>query len=104
MTSLPTPERWWRLEMEERQRVMLEVELRKELGRGHPLEGVELRAVAKCEGCDEAVFELPNNAFVVVHLTWKGEREHDPRWPHAEPFASWDACVQALRQHTTQLH
>ncbi len=39
-----------------------------EIGPDHDLYGLGLRAVAKCEGCDRAVFEASDGTWAIVHL------------------------------------
>ncbi|GAA3621324.1 hypothetical protein ACG5V6_05585 [Streptomyces chitinivorans] len=60
----------------------LEQELYAELGPGHPLYGCEVRAMARCEGCDDVLFQVTDRPYrwAVVHLTWSGHRE-PPSWP-----------------------
>jgi hypothetical protein len=57
---------------------------------GHTLHGREVRAVARCEDCDDVAFEVAGAGLCIVHLTW--QREADPRWPHA-------SIVEHLPEH-----
>ena len=63
-------------------------ELRTEIGAGHALDGRRLVAVAKCGGCDDAIFTVEDTdpvQWVRVHLTWSGSTEASP-WPRTEVF------------------
>lgn len=75
-----------------------EIEVTRELAKGHPLYGTNLRAVARREDRDDVLFRTESDGFVVVHLTWK--RAERPPWPNivwqsaaddAAAFASWSA-------------
>ncbi len=75
------------------QNVLL-AELQRELSRGHVLAGRDLSLIARRDAQDDVlVRESGTDApFWRVHLTW--HTESDPRWPHAEPFESFDAFVR----------
>ena len=63
---------------------VLERELRREVCKGHPLFGVECRAIAFGREEPDDVLFLTDNPFAplaFVHLTWR--IESDPAWPHA---------------------
>lgn len=81
---LPAP---WAL-VPQAKRAALEAELCAEVSEGHPLFGNPVIAIARCEGCDEAVFsvEVGPVRFVMVHLTWRGSREQPP-WPRTRDVA-----------------
>jgi hypothetical protein len=55
-------------------------ELRREVAAGHPLHDEVLIAVAKCGGCDDAVFAVQGRFvhWARVHLTWSGQPEKPP--------------------------
>jgi hypothetical protein len=57
-------------------------ELKRELAASHPLFGVEVRAIGQ-GFCDDVLFQLHDGStrVAVVHLTWAGRVEADPRWP-----------------------
>jgi hypothetical protein len=61
----------------------LEAELGRELGEEHPLRGARARAIARHDDGDDVLFALEGGParFAVVHLTWSGVVEADPRWP-----------------------
>ena len=62
-----------------------EQELQDELSPAHRLypHRTGARAIAKREDCDDVLFWLPQAAqnFALVHLTWKGQRETNERYP-----------------------
>ena len=61
-----------------------ETELRMELGLDHPLYGISGRAIARTCHTDDVLFKLKDHRiaqFAVVHLTFRGRPESDPRWP-----------------------
>jgi hypothetical protein len=68
----------------------LETELWKELSPQHSLFNKTVKAIARRIDCDDVFFELQDDGrrVAVVHLTWSGKEETDPRWPHAVFFAS----------------
>ena len=70
----------------------LEAQLGRELTRRHVLFGRRVAAVARRQDCDDVLFELDgagaSGAFAVVHLTWSGTEERDPRFPATEVFAA----------------
>ncbi len=43
-----------------------------EIGSGHDLAGVDLKAVSTCPGCDAVLFRLSDSSLAVVYLTWSG--------------------------------
>ena len=59
-----------------------------EIGKGHPLYGVPVRAIGQRIDRDDVLFELLRHLcdYAVVHLTWSGREEADPRWPSFELF------------------
>ncbi len=63
-------------------------ELSRELCDKHALHGSQARAIARREDNDDVLFALEGGPapFAVVHLTWSGKEEPDPRWPACELF------------------
>ena len=61
----------------------LHVELEREVGPDHPLQGRRAVAVARRRDQDDVLFWLPDGPayLAVVHLTWTGQRERSPAWP-----------------------
>ncbi|MFK8845185.1 hypothetical protein [Streptomyces sp. Ac-502] len=76
----------------------LERELHRELPPGHPLYGLRVRAVARCEACDDVLFAVIDRPFrwSVVHLTWSGRQEQPP-WPRTTPLVHLN---DLLTQHS----
>jgi hypothetical protein len=72
------PDPWWDLRApDETTAHVCEVitgELQREIARGHPLAGIDLRVMARCEACDDIVVALADGRLAVVHLTWSGKR------------------------------
>ncbi len=68
----------------------LDAELQKEVAPGHPLFGCEATAVAKAVDSDAVLFavSLPDTPWAIVHLTWRGQPETNPAWPHVELLSS----------------
>jgi len=61
--------RWfqpWRAIVDDGRRESLESELKREAGRGHPLHGVEVRAVARRMDMDEVCYELGESSQLAV--------------------------------------
>jgi len=77
----------------------LEGELRRELARGHVLFGQAARAVGWCRHCDDAIFELPDGGFAIVHLTWPSSGPDRPPWPDTELHADSTGIEAYLREH-----
>lgn len=70
----------------------LEAELEKEISPRHPLSGQRAVSVGRRDDCDDVLFFLPDYPYplAVVHLTWTGEREKNPEWPHTTFYSSLD--------------
>lgn len=66
----------------------VEQELARELPAGHVLAGKTVRAVARRDDRDDVLFEVAGMEYAVVHLTWRRQRETDPRWPSTELYAT----------------
>ena len=68
----------------------LEVELQREVGRGHLLFERPAVAIGRRVDCDDVLFWLPAGPAVlaVVHLTWAGKRERSPQWPATQLYSS----------------
>jgi|LSQX01.2.fsa_nt_gb hypothetical protein len=74
----------------------LEQELRKEVGPGHPLYALPVQAIAQRTDSDHVLFEVGSaeHPYAVVHLTWTGEPEHDPKWPDTQLFSTREQWVE----------
>jgi hypothetical protein len=84
-------------------------ELQRELSSDHALFGVLVEVVADRDGAsDDVLFRRFDNRarFAVVHLTWRGSTEIDPRWPHVvfegtfEEFVEYEGRHRALECST----
>lgn len=71
-------------------------ELQKELSPQHVLHGVPVVAVARRIDCDDVLFVIADASkpLAVVHLTWAGETERDPRWPSTTLYQSWQDWIE----------
>jgi hypothetical protein len=71
-------------------------ELQKELPAQHVLKGVPVIAVARRLDCDDVLFATadPSMPLAVVHLTWAGKAEGDPRWPSTTLYRSWQDWIE----------
>jgi hypothetical protein len=90
----PLPEGWFL--SDPNQAEFLRVELRKELPPGHVLFGVSVQVVAHRLGTDDILcrhLEHPAQ-FTVVHLSWLGREEINPRHPHVECDGDFDAFLR----------
>lgn len=73
-------------------------ELLREVAPGHELFGESVIAIAKCGGCDDAVFSMEGERFVRwarVHLTWSGRQEAAPT-PRTVIFSTF---AESVRSH-----
>lgn len=86
------PPDWF--EMQEAQAIGFEDELRRECVPGHVLHGLEVRAVATADWSDDALFELEDGRWALVHLTWKTET--DPKWPATAIYPDFEAVLKQL--------
>jgi hypothetical protein len=79
----------------ERGRGAYELELLLEVGPGHPLFEVPVRALARTSHDDDILFALDEHpaAFAVVHLTFRGRRERESKWPSVVLFRDLDHWV-----------
>ncbi len=71
----------------------LHEELEREMSPRHQLYGIKARAIALRQDCDDVLFELLGErapaALAVVHLTWSGKEDRDPRFPWVELYDSF---------------
>ena len=99
-TPEPLPKPWFVAPAE--LRATLKGELVTEVAAGHPLHGEGVVPVAKCAGCDDALFAVeggPYTRWARVHLTWSGKEERPP-WPQTTIY---DALAQ-FRADVTEAH
>ena len=74
------------------ERTALEAELRRELSAAHPLSGLSAAALARRRDRDDVLFDIGQGRVAEVHLTWRGGRERDARWPETiicESASDW---------------
>jgi hypothetical protein len=96
---IPTDLRWrapWQVVADG---TAFEMELQRELIRGHPLYGVQAVAVARRLDCDDVLFRLdhPSYTLAVVHLTWRTRPGPEPKSPHTVLFADWEEWIKTFR-------
>jgi hypothetical protein len=72
----------------------LEQQLRREIAPRHILAGKDVRLIARRTDTDDVLFALRDGRVAEVHLTWKGSREPDPRWPATAIYASLTDWMQ----------
>jgi hypothetical protein len=70
-------------------------EIRTELSPGHPLHGVNLKAIARSVQADDVLFQLDGGRVCQVHLTWRGSAEQPP-WPRHRVFSSLEDWVRQV--------
>jgi hypothetical protein len=92
-------EPWSRIDDADFQRAV-EEELRREVPDGHILAGMEIQAIARRHDRDDVLVALPGSRWAVIHLTWRGNRERDARWPTAELLMSEEELTARLRADT----
>lgn len=67
------PDPWWDLrapdETAAHLREVITGELEREVARGHPLAGIDLRVMARCEACDDIVVALADRLLAVLWCT-----------------------------------
>lgn len=74
----------------------LEAELKREVGRGHPLFGQKALSVGRRTDTEDVLFLLPDHALplAVVRLTWSGRREEAKDSPPAAFYSSIDQWAE----------
>lgn len=87
MLDIEFKEPWVRVEVYPEN---LEDELRREIASTHVLWNRKVHAIAQRTDSDHVLFEIEDEIpyYAVVHLTWSGEAETDPQWPHTFLFPS----------------
>ena len=70
-----------------------------EIVKGHPLYGVPVKAIGRRTDRDDVLFQLLRHLcdYAVVHLTWSGREESDPRWPSFELFLDDELIEKCIR-------
>jgi hypothetical protein len=98
--SSALPEGWVRTSGDRARRLV--EELQRELPPGHALSHVPIETFADRDGAsDDVLFRRVDNParFVVVHLTWRGRTEIDPRWPCVVFEGTFEEFVDYDSQH-----
>ena len=72
------PRGWFAIDPEHMQ--IFAGELAREVGRGHPLKDIPATPLARADGRDDYLFELPDKRVAEVHLTFANRPERPP-WP-----------------------
>lgn len=100
LDALTLPDRWTAIDDPDRQAIF-ETELYGEVAPSHPLEGFQVRTLARRDGRDDFLFELleyPGH-LAVVHLTWVYTRyghADRPPWPATRIYSSVDEWKQKI--------
>lgn len=70
-------------------------ELEKELAEEHIMFNKQLTIVAHREGTDIVLCQHDDDTrhFTVIHLTWSGKQEADPKYPTVECDGDYDAFL-----------
>lgn len=73
-------------------------ELRREIGEGHVLEGIELSIVARRQDRDDFLYAFNDESgrVAVVHLTWRKTRETNPKWPRTRILESMEVWSEYM--------
>jgi hypothetical protein len=85
----------------------LALELKREVGPGHPLFSKSVKALALAIDRDDVLFEISEGTtrrYAVVHLTWSGHMEQSAKWPSTQLFdsmAQWLEWMKADHQDYT---
>ena len=91
-------EPWYSIKNDATQVVSLTKELLREVGVGHPLYGLPVRAVGRRYDCDNVLYAIEDGSggFADVHLTYTGAPERLP-WPTSTRYSSFDAWLEERR-------
>jgi hypothetical protein len=89
------PEPWQAISDEATASSLL-AELHIEVGQDQRLFQRAVKAVARHNDCDDALFLANDPAWppIAVHLTWRGSREPDPALPSTAFFSGWEDWKQ----------
>jgi hypothetical protein len=78
-------------------------ELRSEVDDADLLAAGRLRVVARRMDRDDVLVALPEDRWAVVHLTWRGSTEPDPRYPSTTMFGSTAELEARLHQDRVEV-
>jgi hypothetical protein len=84
MVEIELPEGWQLISAESAEH--FELELHRELSPEHVLHNVPVRALARLQQRDDFLFQVPDDCYAQVHLTWHPET--NPMFPSTEIFPS----------------
>lgn len=101
----PLPEPWFDLRPQPgdayaTSRLAMTAELGRELMPGHVLHGKHAEALAKCPHCDSVIYQMPEERYALVNLTWARGPEQPP-WPQTAVFTTWSDALEAMGDHST---
>jgi hypothetical protein len=73
----------------------LHKELQRELAPDHALYGKRVEAIARRIDNDDVLFKMldDSNQYVVVHLTWTGDKENNIEFPWATFFPNFETWI-----------
>lgn len=71
-------------------------ELKREIGKDHPLAERRLWAVAKCDFDDRVLYLSEDGEYYVVRLTWSGHKEEG--FPHCQRLSGIEEVREVLEQ------
>ena len=96
----------WRRVLDSDEAASLLAELLREISPKHPLAGLKLTVCARRIDRDDILVSIDNfdKPLATVHLTWRKEKETDPRWPRTRFFSSWEEwqLIEMLPAHEEQ--
>jgi hypothetical protein len=80
-----------------------ENELRREVGRDHPLYGIPIEAIGRHDACDDVLYRLLDGSgrVAVVHLTWAQSTSESGPWPMTEIYSDLQTWAE---QHMKPEH
>lgn len=79
-------------------RTPFELELATELPDAHVLAGKTSRLIARRRDRDDCLFELGQDGWAIVHLTWGRQRETDPQWPRTHLLHSVESVAERIER------
>lgn len=80
----------WRQISDERERLLLGEELKKEIGDLHSLSGLQIKVHARRDDRDDVLVLLEDGRVAEVHLTWSGKKDAHPSWPRTVILGSME--------------
>ncbi len=90
------PRGWFAIDDPEHERLFGE-ELASEVGLGHPLKDVTAVPIARADGRDDYLFQLPDGRVAEVHLTVANRPERPP-WPVTAVFQTLEKWRKAAEE------